>query len=504
MTHFSQFWNSLRGKITIGYYAVAAIILVISLFFVGELRALEERVVLGQRVRDLFDTVLEIRRFERNYFLYHQVGDLKENQRSINATRDLLTTGRPELLVLTHQDQLDQLQLLLNDYQQKMSSLVSDNTNEHQASSTEESIRALGKEIVAITEAMAGHERQRILGTLSTLRTSLAAVIFSVALMIVAIGRALSQRVVRPLKEMEASVATLPSERRESLSEPSNDREIISIIDAFNHMLKELDMRQKSLMRSERLASLGTMLFGVAHELNNPLSNISTSCQILTEEIEQSDIGTQKKYLNQIDQQTERARNIVRSLLDFSREKEFSKKRVLLKPLIRQTISFVRGKISAKSIVKLTIPEELSVYVDAQRLQQVFINLIRNALDVIKENGQIHISACTLELPKPPEGISFASGCQTKNDLVEIRVSDNGPGIASDHLPHIFDPFFTTKDVGYGMGLGLFVVYEIIEEHDGCISVQSAPDKGTTFCIRLPQENRELISGPKTNINTGR
>jgi two-component system NtrC family sensor kinase len=125
-------------------------------------------------------------------------------------------------------------------------------------------------------------------------------------------------------------------------------------------------------------------------------------------------------------------------------------------------------------------------------------------LDVIKENGQIHISACTLELPKPPEGISFASGCQAKNDLVEIRVADNGPGIASDHLPHIFDPFFTTKDVGYGMGLGLFVVYEIIEEHDGCISVQSAPDKGTTFCIRLPQENRELISGPKTNINTGR
>ena len=263
-------------------------------------------------------------------------------------------------------------------------------------------------------------------------------------------------------------------------------------------------MRQKSLMRSERLASLGTMLFGVAHELNNPLSNISTSCQILTEEIEQSDIGTQKKYLNQIDQQTERARNIVRSLLDFSREKEFRKKRVLLEPLMRQTVSFVRGKIPAKSVVKLTIPEELSVYVDAQRLQQVFINLIRNALDVIKENGEIHISACTLELPKSPEGISFASGCQAKNALVEIRVSDNGPGIAPDNLPHIFDPFFTTKDVGYGMGLGLFVVYEIIEEHDGCISVQSTPDKGTTFCIRLPQENPEHISDPKTNINTGR
>jgi two-component system NtrC family sensor kinase len=308
------------------------------------------------------------------------------------------------------------------------------------------------------------------------------------ALLIVVIGRVLSQRVVRPLKEMETSVAAISANRRETLSAPSNDREILSIIAAFNHMLKELDLRQKSLMRSERLASLGTMLSGVAHELNNPLSNISSSCQILQEEVGESDPATQKMYLDQIDQQTERARNIVRSLLDFSRETAFKKETVLLRPLVAQTVGFVRGRVSAKSVVQLSIPEDLSVSADAQRLQQVFVNLIGNAMEGLGPAGQIRISAQAMWVDGPPEGTALGGGCDVKGEVVEICVEDNGPGIAPEILPRIFDPFFTTKDVGHGMGLGLFVVYEIVDEHGGCIAVQSAPGQGATFRIRLPRE----------------
>ncbi len=476
---------------TLGYYAVAAIILVASLFFVGELRTLEARVVLGQRATDLFDTVLEIRRFERNFFLHRQVADLQENARQINLARDSMTANRADFLAIAPKARLDDLQTLLNDYQRQMSAFATLESDGGKLALMEPRVRTLGKEVVAIAQDMASSERRQIQATLASFRTLLLGAIFCMALLIVAIGRVLSQRVVRPLKEMEVSVAAISANRRETLSAPSDDREILSIIAAFNHMLKELDIRQKSLMRSERLVSLGTMLSGVAHELNNPLSNISTSCQILQEEVEESDHATQKIYLQQIDQQTERARNIVRSLLDFSREKEFRKETVLLRPLVQQTVGFVRGEVSAKSVVQLDIPEDLVVAADAQRLQQVFVNLIRNALEGLGADGRIVIAAQRMHPDGPPGGTALGSGCEADGEVVEISIADNGPGIAPEILPRIFDPFFTTKDVGHGMGLGLFVVYEIVDEHGGCIAVESTPGQGATFRIRLPQAETE-------------
>ncbi len=476
--------HSLRGKITLSYYAVAAIILVASLFFVSELRTLEARVVLGQRATDLFNTALEIRRFERNYFLHNQAVDLEENAHYIALAQKMLTTNRGDFQAIAPQARLDELRTLLDDYRLQMSALGV--TDMRRIDSVEPRVRGLGKQVVAIAEDMAGQERRQIQMTLASFRSMLLGVILCMALLIVVIGRVLSQRVVRPLKEMEASVAAIPANRRETLAAPSNDREILSIIAAFNHMLKELDMRQKSLMRSERLASLGTLLSGVAHELNNPLSNISSSCQILQEEVGESDAATQTLYLDQIDQQTERARNIVRSLLDFSRDSAFRKDPVLLRPLVTQTVGFVRGNVSAKSVVTVSIPEGLTVLADAQRLQQVFVNLIGNALAGLGPDGQIRISAQSMWVSEPPEGTALGEGCDVKGEVVEISVIDNGPGIAPDILPRIFDPFFTTREVGHGMGLGLFVVYEIVNEHGGCIAVQSKPGQGAAFRIRLP------------------
>jgi two-component system NtrC family sensor kinase len=479
--------HSLQGKITLGYYAVAAIILVASLFFVGELRTLEARVVLGQRATDLFNTALEIRRFERNYFLHHQVADLEENGRYIAQAQQMLIANRADFLAIATPERLAELRTLLGDYRGQMSAFAA--AGPQQNDLIEPRVRSLGKDVVAIAEDMAGSERRQIQTTLASFRMLLLGVILCMAVLIVAIGRVLSQRVVRPLKEMESSVAAISANRRETLSAPSNDREILSIIEAFNHMLKELDLRQKSLMRSERLASLGTMLSGVAHELNNPLSNISTSCQILQEEVGESDAATQTLYLGQIDQQTERARTIVRALLDFSRERGFRKETVALRPLVSQTVGFVRGEVSAKSVVQLSIPEDFTVSADVQRLQQVFVNLIRNAMDVLGPDGRIRISAQLVSVKGPPEGTAFGPGCETEGDVVEICVSDNGPGIAAELQSRVFDPFFTTKDVGHGMGLGLFIVYEIVDEHGGCIAVRSAPGQGTTFCIRLPRED---------------
>ena len=486
--------HSLRGKITGAYVAVALAMLLASLFFVGELRTLEARVELGQRVTELFDTVLEIRRYERNYFLHRQPADLAENARQITLAHDLLTTHRTEFLAVAQAAQLDALRTRLDDYGNQMAAYAGASAG--QADAIEPRVRALGKDVVALAEDMAGAERRQIRTTLVSFRNLLLGVILCLALLIVVIGRALSQRVAKPLKEMETSVAAISANRRETLAAPSNDREIVSIIEAFNHMLQELDLRQKSLMRSERLASLGTMLSGVAHELNNPLSNISTSCQILLEETDDCDPATLKKYLAQIDQQTERARTIVRSLLDFSRERAFRKEAVRLKPLVEQTVGFVRGEIAAKSVVQLEIADDLEVPADAQRLQQVLVNLIRNAMEGLGPDGRIRIAAERLRPSAPPPGTALGPGCDSRAGMVEIRVADNGPGIAPDILPRVFDPFFTTKDVGHGMGLGLFVAYEIVDEHGGCIAVESTPGQGAHFRIRLPLD-------PSTGVSAG-
>jgi signal transduction histidine kinase len=299
--------------------------------------------------------------------------------------------------------------------------------------------------------------------------------------------------VVKPLKMLEESMGVIAEGKFERVSINSHDREILSLANAFNTMLKELEVRQRHLVQSEKLASLGTLLSGVAHELNNPLSNISSSCQILTEEIDDTDISYKKELLSQIDEQTDRARNIVRSLLEFSREKVFKKELLHLGSLFDETIRFVKGQVPTKIAITLNIPDEIFIYADKQRIQQAFLNLIKNAIDSMGDTGDIHIEASRHNAIDKVQGeteifnyLKYQGKCTLEEDTVDIMIKDNGPGIPEEIIPKIFDPFFTTKDVGKGAGLGLFIVHEIIEEHDGCIAVDSKIDEGTTFLIVLP------------------
>jgi signal transduction histidine kinase len=128
---------------------------------------------------------------------------------------------------------------------------------------------------------------------------------------------------------------------------------------------------------------------------------------------------------------------------------------------------------------------------DRQRLQQVCLNLIKNAVQAVGNTGLVSISARHVA-----EGEAFPVACPVQGAAVDLFFSDSGPGIASEVLPRIFDPFFTTKDVGHGMGLGLFIVREIVEQHAGCITVESEPGRFTTFHIRLPHTSATLTEHP--------
>jgi two-component system NtrC family sensor kinase len=479
--------NSLRRKVTFGYYALATLIVGLSLFAFFELRLIGDKIVAGAHVAEFFDATLEIRRFEKNIFLYQQEEDLSENRAFIQQAQELLRDYRPAFASFAGPQQTDALNAALGRYVILMDAYIA--SAPAQSGPLENEIRQLGKEIVTAAEAIARAERASLQGSLDRHREVLAVSIVLLAMLAVGIGLLVSRRVARPLQRLEEDMAAVASGQLTRLELVSPDREIASLTQAFNQVMQELELRQQQLLRAEKLASLGTLLSGVAHELNNPLSNISSSCQILLEEGEAGDPALRDELLGEIDAQTLRARNIVRSLLDFARDRDIRHEVVRLAPLIAETLRFVKGQVPSRVAVVLDIPAEAKVVGDRQRLQQVFLNFIRNALEAVDDAGHVTLTArqhaVAQGAPAGPELLAFGR-CAHAGEVVDIEVRDDGHGIPADVLPRIFDPFFTTKDVGKGSGLGLFIAFEIVEEHGGCVAVESAPGKGTAFHIRLP------------------
>lgn len=478
---------SLGRKITLGYYAVALLITGMAALTFIELASIEEKVSLGERTSELLETTLEIRRFERNYFLHRQPADYEENRRHVARAWILLDDNRADFAAVGSPETLSRFQALLGAYGERMAAYAAAAMRNGRVAAAENHVRVAGQDIVAIAADMAATEKNAVRSALTVFRGILVVAIAGLAILILIMSRAVARRIVGPLETMEMSVDAVRGGKTALLQAPTDDREIVAVTDAFNHMLHELELRQKHLVRAEKLASMGTMLSGVAHELNNPLSNISTSCQILLEEWESADAATRRTLLAQIDGQCERARNIVSTLLDFARSRDFRRERVLLRPLLEQTLGFVRGEVPAQVAVTCTVADDIAVAGDTQRLQQAFLNLVKNAVQAVPAQGRISITATTAEIAgdaerdRPP-----FSGCHLDGTVVDVAIADNGSGIAAEVLPRIFDPFFTTKDVGQGMGLGLFITHEIIEEHDGCIAITTNEGTGTTFHIRLP------------------
>ena len=284
--------------------------------------------------------------------------------------------------------------------------------------------------------------------------------------------------------------------RFKKLEPPSDDREFVTFTDGFNRMLKELEIRQRRMLQSEKLASLGILASGVAHELNNPLSNISSSCQLLMEELTEAEPEQLNRWLKQIDTDTERGRNIVRTLLDFGSKGTFQKHRVKLLRLVDETRTII-DEMLRQHLAELTvnIPADLELEIDKQRIQQLFINLIQNALHAAGKGVHVGISAvlCERSVSMLPDNAEVAGNlqCVTDHDgrFVEILVTDDGPGIPAEKLSRVFDPFFTTKEPGQGVGLGLYIAQEIVREHDGCLAIASRPGKGTRVIVLLPCED---------------
>ncbi len=276
---------------------------------------------------------------------------------------------------------------------------------------------------------------------------------------------------------MEASRAVASGDLDAKVEVKTRD-ELSKLAETFNNMASALKRRDEQLkeyakrkiMESERLAFIGQLAAGVAHELNNPLQGVVTYAHLLLED--SSSRASQGDLLRRIVKQADRCSAIIRGLLDFSRQKSTQKKPEDIAVILKECVSLVERQPLFHNIqIALEIaPSMPPVMVDHSTIQQVFMNLIINAAEAMDGTGRLAISA----------------RLDSSGKFVETAVSDTGHGIKPEHLDKIFDPFFTTKEVGHGTGLGLSICYGIVKEHLGSISVESEVGKGSTFTVRLP------------------
>ena len=413
--------------------------------------------------------ILESRRLEKNYFLYGNDDFLHENLQIVNTTMDIcrkLTAGDKNLLVSA---KLKDLEAHLAAYGERISRLFS-SLNSAERDALVADIRQSGKRISDISEQVVFFEKNQIHLMIGQLRQQLIswssiAILIGIMLAIIMV-----YLVFKPLSLIKQAAEAIARGRFVKVDVLNTRDEIQQVMEAFNIMVSELERRQDQLIQAEKLSSLGTLTAGVAHQLNNPLNNISTSCQIAIDEFTSGDEKIQQQMLHNIEQETLRARDVVKNLLEFARTQEFAPQQAALAEVVHKSILLAKSQIRPDIGMTVDIPADLVLPMDVQRMQEVFINLIINATQAIDRQGQITIRAAL----------------DVATDEVVIEIQDNGQGIPEKNLARIFDPFFTTKEVGVGTGLGLSVVYGIVQQHRGGIAVQSKAGQGTSFFIRLP------------------
>ncbi|HPI77336.1 MAG TPA: ATP-binding protein, partial [bacterium] len=232
------------------------------------------------------------------------------------------------------------------------------------------------------------------------------------------------------------------------------------------------------LVRSVKLASLGQLSAGIAHEINNPLTAVLSYSSLLLERVEGE---KEKKWLSVVVDETKRCRNIVAGLLEFSRQSTPEKTQTKINDVILRAISLVENQESFHNIkiLKDLAPDLPELNVDRGQMHQVFMNLLINSADAMKGIGTVSVeSRLSVVESKVAPPRSF----------VEVSFTDTGCGVPAENLERLFDPFFTTKGPTEGTGLGLSICFGIVKRHNGDITVKSVVGQGSKFCVKLPAE----------------
>jgi two-component system, NtrC family, sensor kinase len=471
---------NLREKVLASLFSYLLIYLIFGSVIFANFAKFNEYVTLLIRSVKLGNICLEIRRYEKNYIISKDLGDYQTTKKYIGEALDYaniivsdLKDTAPPLLLHRLQTRLREYSEVFSDFRIDPAAILSENLPEQ----TRTTIREQGKELIEISNDLISYEQETLKQFVAESKLPIVVASLFLGVFTTVLAVLLSRKLITSLKSLESAAETIAKGTFLPLTLPKQKDEIYSVKRAFNLMVEELEQRQSHLLQAQKLSSIGTLTSGIAHQLNNPLNNISTSCQIAVSGLDKQDLPGVARMLSNISDETRRAAGIVRDLLEFSRDKNFFIHPTNVADVVDHVVSLAAISIPEGIRLNKDAPSDLIVDIDPQKITEALLNLVLNAIKAISV---------------PPGGtISISATADRMKDEAVIVVADNGCGIAPEHLDNIFEPFYTTKEIGEGTGLGLAVVSGIINKHKGNISVQSTLGTGSSFVITLP-----LHAGP--------
>jgi two-component system NtrC family sensor kinase len=410
---------------------------------------------------------LEMRLAEKNYFSENDQSALLAIEAKLDESLRSIQSGRTDIIQAVGQKNFEQLRLNLERYKDAIERTRTGNPGGKEG---EANVQKAGQRLRDFSDNIARQERSRINAMISSSKKGVFYFFCFVLLLTVGVSYLIFSKILRSLKKIGMVAKSISEGNFNKVEGTPSPDELGSVMEAINSMSEELENREEKIFQSKKLASLGILTAGVAHELGNPLNNISMTAQAYMELYDDLRKEDRIGYMEKVQEETERIKDIVQNLLDFSKPKKADFKETEINRVVRKTLKLVQNMLHVSGIeTKLSFQDGLPhVFIDENKIQEVLINLITNAIQAMSPGGEL----------------SIATRSGEDKEFVVIEVGDTGKGIPPEFLPNIFDPFFSTKGVE-GTGLGLFVSYSIIKNHGGNLKVKSQMGVGTTFNIEL-------------------
>jgi two-component system NtrC family sensor kinase len=465
---------SIRLRIALGFlvtFVITCCITIVAMVFISDIA---NRQQLLESAGNFEFEIQQARRFEKDWFLYGT--NLYDALNNVQNAENVLNNSKDEWREVVGEPAYDTMLYHLNHYRETLEKLSTvgpsaDSSSASQRLILESELRRFGSRIVAEASNVVDQERSRIHTWLNTSMVIAVAALIVYLVFVGFIAFFITKQIIQPFGRFEGYTRRIASGDFTLIMPTRKYRdEFTNLAIALNHMLMELNRHEQQLIQSRKMAAIGNLTAGIAHELNNPLNNISLTTEALIEEFDAWSTEEKLKMLHTIEAQVERASSTVANLLDFTRRDESSFEELSVNDVLTRTVNLMANEISLNDIeLDMELGKNLPrVLGSAHNLQQVFLNLILNAVQAMPDKGKLGIKTYAV------------------NESVRIDISDTGVGIPEENLDKIFDPFFTTKEVGKGTGLGLSVSYGIIKKHHGYVYATSEAGKGTTFSVMLP------------------
>jgi two-component system, NtrC family, sensor kinase len=469
---------SLHLQINLAFFLIFLFVLGISVALVLNMYSVENRLRWLEIVNEFVVEIDQTRRFEKNYFLYST--NLKDAVENAFRANDLLDRNSEEIgkllgkggqaVVLQNIKEYEGLLQRLEKLEQKGTKGAEYQEVKHEI---EPQLRKYGHQLLSYGQDLMRREKKSLTDAISRSRHI---TIFALIILLIFLGiyaYFLGTRLLRTIMRFSNYAQRIASGDYTPIMPARSYRdEFTELALAFNRMIQDLENREAVLIQSHKMRAVGTLTAGVAHELNNPLNNITLTADMLFEDYDTLSDAERKEMIGDVVNEAGRSKKIISNLLDFARESGSQLEPLDLVHLLKETINLASNQIKLAGIkIEFQTTDNLPrVHGDSQQLEQVFLNLILNAIDASPKGSKIQVIIVPADDPH----------------YLAVKFIDFGSGIPRHILSSIFDPFFTTKGKGKGTGLGLSVSQGIVGKHGGRIRVSSREGAGSSFTVTLP------------------